>query len=465
MRPLQREHPRIGATAQLFEFVARLKYDGLSDAVRHHARRHLVDTAGVMIAGAQGELTGKAQRVLAAGRSGGEVPVPGCANRAVLLDAAYLGGTAAHGIEFDDGFRQGSVHPGCVVLPAALAAAYAERASGAALIEAVVAGYETVIAVGAAVHPDLRRRGFHPTGVVGVFGAGMAAGKLYGFSSAALGHALGMAASGAAGLFAFVNGGADVKRLHAGHAAREGLLVALLAREGVLGPPDVLEAHEGFMHAFLGHTGAPLALPPLLPFGITDCYVKSYPCCRHIQPAIEALIGILRDENITPDQVERVEVATYAIAAAHARTGWNDFASAQLSFPYLIALALKYRTIRLAHFEEPVRSDGEIAELAHKVKVSAPPDIDALYPQLRPARVTVVTARGAFTRQADEALGSRMLPLDDAALEAKFLGLAAPVLGSDRAQDLARRLWAVDAVSDVAPLIDAMAKPAGGNIG
>jgi 2-methylcitrate dehydratase PrpD len=206
MRPLQREHPRIGATAQLVEFVARLKYDGLSDAVRHHARRHLVDTAGVMIAGAQGELAGKAQRVLAAGRSGGEVPVPGCANRAVLLDAAYLGGTAAHGIEFDDGFRRGSVHPGCVVLPAALAAAYAERASGAALIEAIVAGYETVIAVGAAVHPDLRRRGFHPTGVVGVFGAGMAAGKLYGLSSAALGHALGMAASGAAGLFA-VNGG------------------------------------------------------------------------------------------------------------------------------------------------------------------------------------------------------------------------------------------------------------------
>jgi 2-methylcitrate dehydratase PrpD len=302
--------------------------------------------------------------------------------------STQLGGTAAHGIEFDDGFRRGSVHPGCVVLPAALAAAYAERASGAALIEAIVAGYETVIAVGAAVHPDLRRRGFHPTGVVGVFGAGMAAGKLYGLSSAALGHALGIGASGAAGLFAFVNGGADVKRLHAGHAAREGLLAALLAREGVLGPPDVLEAHEGFMHAFLGHTGAPLALPPLLPFGITDCYVKPYPCCRHMQPAIEALIGILRDENITPDQVERVEVATYAIAAAHARTGWNDFASAQLSFPYLMALALKYRTIRLEHFEEPVRSDGEIGQLARKVTVSAPPDIDHLYPQVRPARVT-----------------------------------------------------------------------------
>jgi 2-methylcitrate dehydratase PrpD len=212
------------------------------------------------------------------------------------------------------------------------------------------------------------------------------------------------------------------------------------------------------MRAFLGHSGAPLALPPLLPFGITDCYVKPYPCCRHIQPAIEALIGILKDENITPDQVERIEVATYAIAAAHARTGWDDFASAQLSFPYLMALTLKYRAIRLEHFEEPVRSDPDIGQLARKVTVSAPPEIDRLYPQLRPARVTVVTARGAFTRQADEALGSRMLPLDDVALEAKFLDLVAPVLGTERAQELATQLWSIEATSRVAPLIESMSK-------
>ena len=109
-----------------------------------------------------------------------------------------------------------------------LALAQGGRTSGKALIEAMVAGYETVTAIGGACHPDLRQRGFHPTGAVAVLGAAMAAGKLRGLAVPQLAHALGLAASSAAGLFAFVNGGADIKRLHAGHAAREGLQAALL---------------------------------------------------------------------------------------------------------------------------------------------------------------------------------------------------------------------------------------------
>jgi 2-methylcitrate dehydratase PrpD len=292
-------------------------------------------------------------------------------------------------------------------------------------------------------------------------------------------------------LFAFVNGGGDIKRLHAGHAAREGLQAALLADQGVEGPPGVLEARDGFMQAFAradraraalaseasgqrgylinaraGHSPEPgssaraIAFPPAAPFGITDCYIKPYPCCRHIQPAVEALIGVLTDENIASDEVERIEVATYRIAAEHAETGWEDFASAQLSFPYLIGLALKFRAIKLEHFVDEVRRDPGFAAIARKLTVTAPPDVDRLYPQLRPARVTVTTARGSFTRQADEALGSRIVPLDDGALEAKFLDLVGPVLGTARAKALAEQLWSVDAISDVAPLVESMAKPA-----
>jgi 2-methylcitrate dehydratase PrpD len=459
MKPLQRERPCAGATPALVDFVQKLKHTGLSHEVRHHARRHLLDTAGVMIAGAGHEVAGKAQAVLAGLRSGGRVPVPGLSSRADLLDAVFLGGTAAHGLELDDGFRQGSVHPGCVVVPAALAVAYARRASGAELLEAVVAGYEAVTAIGAACHPHLRQRGFHPTSIVGVFGSAAAAGKLLRLSSAEMNNTVGLAASSAAGLFAFVKGGADVKRLHAGHAAREGLQAALLAQAGIQGPPDVLGASDGFMHAFLGHA-VPIALPPLVPFGVTDCYVKPHPCCRHIQPAAEALIALLEEQNITPGEVERIEVATYRIAAAHASTGWDDFASAQLSFPYVMALALKHRAIRLEHFEENVRRAPWVENIARKVSVSAPPEMDGLYPQLRPARVTVTTSRGSFTHQVDEALGSRILPLDDAGLQAKFLGLVSPVLGQERAQELAVRLWSVDDIKEVAPVIEMMTKPA-----
>ena len=404
--------------------------------MRYYARRHLLDTVGVMIAGAGGEVATRTEAMLSAVRPGGRVPVPGRARRADILDAAFLGGTAAHGIEFDDGYRQGSVHPGCVVVPVLLALGHEHHVSGEALIEALVAGYEAEIAIGRACHPDLRQRGFHPAAAVGVFGSTMAAGKLRRLAATELAHALGIAASSAAGLFAFVNGGADIKRLHAGHAAREGLQAALLAEQGIEGPPAVIETHDGFMQAFAfgrADRARAVMLPPEAPFGITDCYIKPYPCCRHIQPAVEALIGLLRDKQIATDEVERIDVATYRIAAEHAETGWGDFASAQLSFPYLMAVALKFRTVKLEHFDAAVRRNPWFAACARKLNVSAPPEIDRRYPQLRPARVTVTTARGVFSRQADEALGSRIVPLDDAGLRAKFLEVVGPVLGAGRA--------------------------------
>jgi 2-methylcitrate dehydratase PrpD len=455
---LQTLDPVGSTTAALVEFVSELRYPTIPDEARHYARRHLLDTVGVMIAGAAGDVASHAEAVLATVRPAGRIPVPGRARRADLIDAAFLGGTAAHGIELDDGFRQGSVHPGCVVIPAALALGCARRSDGQALMQAIVAGYETVIAIGRACHPDLRQRGFHPTAAVGVFGSAAAAGKLGALSPDRLANAFGLAASSAGGLFAFVNGGGDIKRLHAGHAAREGLQAALLADQGVEGPPGVLEARDGFMQAFARAEKARMIMPPP-PFGITDCYIKPYPCCRHIQPAVEALIGLLADKNIASDEVERIEVATYRIAAEHAETGWDDFASAQLSFPYLIGLALKFRAIKLEHFADEVRRDPGFAAIARKLTVTAPPDVDRLYPQLRPARVTVTTARGSFTRQADEALGSRIVPLDDSALQAKFLDLVGPVLGTARAKALAEQLWSVDAISDVAPLVESMAKP------
>ncbi len=460
--------PVAGATAAIVQFVGELRHAALPDEVLHYARRHLLDTVGVMIAGAGGDVATRAEAVLAAVRPAGRIPVPGRARRADVIDAAFLGGTAAHGIELDDGFRQGSVHPGCVVVPAVLALGYDRHADGRAVMEAIVAGYEAVIAIGRACHPDLRQRGFHPTAAVGVFGSAAAAGKLRGLSADALANALGLAASSAAGLFAFVNGGGDIKRLHAGHAAREGLQAALLAEQGVEGPPDVIEARDGFMQAFAfgradkahSKSARAIALPPVAPFGITDCYIKPYPCCRHIQPAVEALIGLVNDEAIASDEVQRIEVATYRIAAEHAETGWDDFASAQLSFPYLMGLALKFRAVKFEHFSEQTRRDPAFGTIARKISVTAPADVDRLYPQLRPARVTVTTARGSFTRQADEALGSRIVPLDDAGLTAKFLDLVGPVLGAARAKELGEHLWSLDAISDVAPLVESMAKPA-----
>jgi 2-methylcitrate dehydratase PrpD len=237
---------------------------------------------------------------------------------------------------------------------------------------------------------------------------------------------------------------------------------ALLAEQGVEGPPGVIEARDGFMQAFAyaqPEEARPITLPPEGPFGMTDCYIKPNPCCRHIQPATEALIALLKDEGIATDEVKHIAVETYRIAAEHAATGWENFASSQLSFRYLMALALKFRAIRFPYFEESVRRDPSIAALASLMEISAPTEIDRLYPRLRPARVTVTTARGKFTRQADEALGSRLVPFDDDGLKGKFLELVAPVHGESKAKQLMAQVWDIEACSDVRPLVEALAKP------
>lgn len=452
-------------TGELLDFVGGLRWDSLDRDVQHAARRHLLDTIGVMIAGGAGDVATKAEAVLAVIRPEGTVPVPGRARRADILDAAMLGGTGGHGIELDDGYRQGSVHPGVAVVPAVWSAAHGKKISGTRLLEAVVAGYETVTSIAKACHPGLRRRGFHPTGAVGSLGAAIASGRLLGLSRDHLSNAIGLAASSSAGLFAFLGGGADVKRLYAGHAAREGLQAALFAKGGIAGPPNVIEASDGFFQAFAVGKGASqrnLELPPAFAFGIADCYVKPYACCRHLQPAVEALMALRSEHKIDESAVQRIEVETYEIAADHAHTGWSDFASAQLSFPFIMALGLRFGRIDLSHFEDKVRRDESIASICERVHVSVSPELDRTYPDKRPARVTLRTAKGNFTREVDEALGSSTLPLDDAGLEKKFADLVGPVLGSAAARCLSERLWSIDTSRDVTPLIEDTAKPRDG---
>ena len=109
------------------------------------------------------------------------------------------------------------------------------------------------------------------------------------------------------------------------------------------------------------------------------------------------------------------------------------------------------------HFNEETRRDPAFGAFAEKLTITAPPEIDQLYPKLRPARVTVTTPRGKFVRQADEALGSRLVPLDDAGLEQKFIDNVEPVLGEARAKALVRQLWDIETISDIRPLVEATA--------
>ena len=443
-------------TDDLLRFAQDLDWAGVPQEARHAARRHLLDTVGAMVAGAQGSVTAHVEEVLGAVRQSGSIPVPGRVRRADLLDAAFLGGVSAHGIELDDGYREGAVHPGAPIVSAILPLAYHRRVRGTVLLTAMLAGYETALATARACHPALRRRGFHPTATIGALGAAVAASKLLGLTMETATWALGLAGSSAAGLHAYVNGGADVKRLHGGHAAREGLQAALLAQAGIAGPPMVLEGKDGFFQAFTSGVGIRM---PEVELGADDgflinrCYVKPFACCRHLQPAAEAVISLVNENGIDAGDIQEIIVETYHLAGEMAEVGWDDFASAQLSFPFIMAAAATYRDIRLEHFEPSVLADPEIAKLCGKVRVVVTDEMEELYPRLRPSKAIIVTGSGRFVLQVDEATGAPEMPLSDEGLKRKFIDLVTPVLGADRAQSTLERFWAIDKEADMSALL------------
>lgn len=459
------DRDRTAVTRTLAEAATRTGYDGLDASTRHRAKYHILDSVGAVLAGATQDVTGIAARAMQRAGSHGETPVAGRAERLDMLSAALVMGGAGHGLELDDGYTPGSVHPGTVIIPALLAAAPQITADGKVAISAVVAGYEVMCRLAAAMHPRSRWRGFHNTSITGPFGAAALWGVLRGFDASRHEHAFGGAASQAGGLFTFMHGG-DVKRLHPGFAARGGLTAGLLAEEGLAGPPGSIEQPEGFFQAYGGGDVEPERYRQLnilqvgrgTPWAITECYIKPYAACRHIHGAVDAILDMRARDALKPDDVASIDVASYKVAASHDIKSWDSFTTAQMSIPSVVATALIYGGAGLEHFAADKRGSPGVRELAARIGASVDPDCDQAYPKRRSTRVTVATRSGAnFIRFVEHPYGEPENPLDDQALTAKFMGLAAPVLGEGRARRIAERIWALEAEASLAALAEDLA--------
>lgn len=431
--------PPARTTRDLADNLVSVEWAHLPERARAEAARHLLDTVGVAVAGSRSPITQTITAAIAA--PPGTVPRLGLGTATTSPDAAFAVAVAAHSIEFDDGYREGSIHPGTCVVPVALALGYELGSSGAEVLAAVAAGYEAAALIGRVAHPALRRKGFHPTGAVGVFGAAAAAGRLLNLDGAALAGAFGIAASGAGGLFAFLSGGPAVKRLHAGNAARNGLVAAALAARGVYGPADILHAVDGFMQAFTGTADSELpAVAVNGRWAVEDAYIKPYPCCRHLHTSVDLVLDLIRRNAIDSRDIEQVRIATYSVAAAHDQSGWDTPEQAQLSFRYVMTRALLDQDITLDTFEPDRLTDPRVFELAPRIHVHADSACDREYPRARPANVRITTSQGAFEATASEARGDATVPLSNPDLTDKFLRLSEPVLGKAEAKTLLEEL-------------------------
>ena len=434
-------------TTALARWVTELRYEDLPDSVVHQVKRLILDYYSAVIAGSTAPTSRAVQSYFAQTESGSAAGVVGTQDRFAAHTAAFINGTAAHGLELDDGYTPGSYHPGAACLPAAMAVAQAQQSSTEDLVTAVVVAYELSCRLARAGHPHTWQNGFHNTGINGVFGAAAAVGKLLKLSQKHMAWTLGMAGSFSSGLFEFLGEGSEVKRLHPGKCARDGVVVANLAARGVDGPVTGIEGANGYFKAYSGGKAAVDGVLQDLgsTYELLKTYVKPYPCCRHLHAPMDAILAIKKRHSFGCEDVKRVLIQTNRVAAKHAHAHYDAFLDAQMSIPYAIAVALLHDEIGLTAFNSTSRSSAAVARLVPCVVVEVSDDMQAAYPIKRPARVQVELIDGrVLSYTQDQPYGEPDNPLDDAALTAKFRAICDPVIGVDKAQAIASACWALD---------------------
>jgi len=369
-------------------------------------------------------------------------------------DAALLNGVAAHAFELDD--FSAKLHPGAVVLPAALAVAEARGSSLEELETAAALGYETMIRVSLALDPNAARlRGWHLTGVVGPLGAAVAVARLMGLGLEQTRWALGLAATQGSGLFAFNADGAMSKRLHPGKAAQSGVLAAELAAKGFTGPGTVLEVEDG---GYLWAYSDAAAVDPILKglghdWRLEGVNFKPYACCGSVHAYVDAAKKIREELGgpPAPDQPVRAGVAKVVDVQCGYDYEPGAVLNSQMSLRYCLAVALLDGEALPAQFRDERIADPEVTALAQRIELAGDPELDGLYPTHYSGWAEVGNVR-AFVK---DPAGSTANPNREAALRAKahalFDDLAAPAAGQ-------KLEAAVDAgEGKAAALLDAMA--------
>ncbi|MCD0417494.1 MmgE/PrpD family protein [Rubrivivax sp. JA1024] len=430
-------------TATLAGYVAALQFSDIPQDVLARAKLLTLDFLGSAIrARREAESTPSILQMLQALSldAAGESTVFGDDKRWTPAVAALLNGALGHSLDFDDTHADSSLHPSAPVVPAAFAVGELVGASGKDVLTAIVAGYEVCCRLGNALDPTSHyARGFHPTATAGTYGAAAAAAKLFGLSQDQIVSAFGVSGSQAAGSLQFLVNGAWNKRYQVGAAAMNGVIAATLAKNGFVGSAESVEGIHGLL---VGYTDTPHRDKAVADLGqvyeTMKIGVKPYPSCRYTHAAIDALLAMRREHNLTPEQIMRVEVGlhqngitltgdaptkrhprsivggqfsmffTGALALEQGSFGWDDYT--RLGDPAIDALADKFDVVRDERLEGRTHPFG--------------------------ARVSITTEDGTHERLYTDPSGEPNSFPSDQAMTQKFMQLARPVL-DDRAQRFA----------------------------
>jgi len=414
---------------ELARFVAETRCEDIPEPVRRHAKLVLLDTLGVILAGSERpEVAGLRKRLAPTAGSGATVYARGWPTQDPR-SAALLNGIAGRAIELCEGLRFVSGQAAMQVLPGVLAVAEHAKASGRDMLAAFILGYDVVgrLAGGFTARPLA-----HQNGQVSLLAAAAAGARLRGLDAAGVSRAIRIATTQVlTPSYTNAVAGATTLNVAGGMSGFAAALAPELAMAGFEAQPDAVEEA---LSQLVGDGFNPDKLLDELGtrWEITRNYFRLYACCNPIHPALDCVAAVLGELRPRPEQIDRIEVATYRFASVMRNPDPPNYFASKYSLPHAAATMAVRGAADFAALDDSALADPVIAGLRHKVHISEDPAMSALAPRLRPARVTLTLTDG---RQASHAVeshrGDFQAPFTEPELRDKFRQLAGTVLTPD----------------------------------
>lgn len=435
-----------GLTSTLAQFASGLEFEDVPEAAWPTVRTGFIDCVATMGAGRSETAVKILRNVLGAG-SGGEATLCLDAGKASAPDAAWINGTAAHALDYDDVALRG--HPSTVLVPALLAEGEALNCSGRTLVTAYVAGYEVWADLVDRERGKHHDKGWHPTGIFGPLAAAAACARLRRLDPVQTAAALGIAASRAGGLMA--NFGTMTKSFHAGCAAHSGIIAARLAAQGMTSARDVIEHPQGFLNAVSPageYAAEDTSIGKIWQIVRQGLSIKKYPICFAAHRAVDATLDVVREHGIRVEQVGNISVSLSVLAAKLLRNALPQTSlEAKFSIQFAVSAALISGNVGLRELTEAFVRDDAVQDLMKRVSVETNENYDteapvqSVYDQVHLSLLSgarISSARVARPR------GHPSIPLKPGELQRKFMDCLAAAGFDAGADALYRKLGGID---------------------
>lgn len=455
-----------GATAAITRFISTTSLASMPADVVHMGKRCLIDGFGVILAGSTVRGSAIVREYIRAttDRKEGTALGPEKLMSTAAL-AALANGASGHAMDFDDTQLSTTpdrtfgllTHPTLPPQVAALAVAERMGASGAAFLEAFLIGFEVECKIAEAISPDHYNHGFHSSGTIGTFGAAAAVAKLMKLNDVQLGHMLSIAASLSSGIR--VNFGSMTKPLHVGRAGENGVVAAELAARGFTGGDDGLDGQWGYFQVFGGGVDLDRLVPVMgKPYTIVNpgVSIKPYPCGVLSHPSMDAMLKLVVQHNLKPEQVKavRLRAGSNILNPLRYKVAKTEL-EAKFSLPFLMSSIILQRKAGIREFTDEFVESEPVQRMMTRVTGVFDPKIEAQgFDKIR-SIVEVDLADGRTIVQAsdDRYRGGPDRPFTREELHAKFTDCAQLVLSPAKMQQAIAQIEAIDTLKDIRELV------------